>query len=235
VVHKILEELDFSGARLEQNQRLIRDKLAEFGFDTLWLEALLQMAEKVLATPLLEDQPHLLLSRIRPPERLHELAFTLPLDLLTARRLRAVYTVHGGPDVPANFAEAIEKLAFLPVRGAMKGFIDLVFCCQGRFYLLDWKSNYLGGRSGDYGPQQLQAAMARELYLLQSHLYTVALHRYLSVRLPGYRYDTHFGGVFYLFLRGIDPEKGSRYGIYYDLPGEQLIRDLSQCLHAQRS
>ena len=70
--------------------------------------------------------------------------------------------------------------------------------------------------------------MAREAYYLQYLVYCVALHRYLGSRVSGYRYDTHFGGVRYLFLRGMRPEHGSRYGVYTDRPSEALIRALDR-------
>jgi exodeoxyribonuclease V beta subunit len=110
--------------------------------------------------------------------------------------------------------------------------VDLVFQWNGRFYLADWKSNYLGGDVGAYGEQALRGAMARELYVLQYHLYAVALDRYLSFRIARYAYEQHFGGIYYLFLRGMDPSSGPKYGIYRDRPQEGLIRELSRCLHA---
>ena len=114
----------------------------------------------------------------------------------------------------------------------MKGFIDLVFERDGRFYLADWKSNFLGPDLEAYGQAALREAMIRELYVLQYHLYAVALDRYLAFRIPEYQYGTHFGGVYYLFLRGISPQHGSEYGVFCDRPSEALIRELSRCLHA---
>jgi exodeoxyribonuclease V beta subunit len=75
--------------------------------------------------------------------------------------------------------------------------------------------------------------MVREGYLLQYHIYAVALHRYLSSRLPNYRYQDHFGGVYYLFLRGINQAWGSDYGIYRDKPAAELIDRLSAYLGVQ--
>lgn len=232
VLHEIFEQLDFSMQEPAEARKLVRDKLAEGGFDPVWQEPVLEMIRNVLATPLQEHYPALTLGSLSKQQRLHEMEFSFPLDPLTSRRLRAVFGVHRGPEVPEPFGERLEQLAFSPVRGVMKGFIDLIFEFEGRFYLLDWKSNYLGAEPEAYGQQALRAVMAREFYLLQYHLYTVALHRYLSFRLPGYRYQTDFGGVFYLFLRGIDPRYGAGFGVYYDRPSEALILDLSHCLHA---
>ena len=109
----------------------------------------------------------------------------------------------------------------------------MVFEYKGQFYLVDWKSNYLGRNSDAYNPEALRQTMIREFYVLQYYIYSVALHRYLSFRLPKYRYERHFGGVFYLFLRGIDPAWGPTNGIYYDLPEKALIEDLSHCFHKE--
>src|SRR5690606_30883825 len=71
--------------------------------------------------------------------------------------------------------------------------------------ILDWQSNHLGDHPEDYAPARLEAAMQAHGYHLQHLLYTVALHRHLGRSLPGYDYETHFGGVLYLFVRGVRP------------------------------
>jgi exodeoxyribonuclease V beta subunit len=90
----------------------------------------------------------------------------------------------------------------------MRGFIDLVFEHGGRYYLADYKSNWLGPRRSEYGQTELARAMGREAYYLQYLVYCVALHRYLGSRVQGYSYESHFGGVRYLFLRGMQPAAG---------------------------
>jgi exodeoxyribonuclease V beta subunit len=117
----------------------------------------------------------------------------------------------------------------------MKGFIDLVFQFGGRFYLVDWKSNFLGARIEDYAFPALRAAMVENFYTLQYHLYALALHQYLKTRLPDYAYERYFGGVFYIFLRGVDPQSGPGFGIYRDLPGKRLIEGLASNLIADES
>ena len=105
----------------------------------------------------------------------------------------------------------------------MKGFIDLVFRFEDRFYLLDWKSNHLGSRPEDYRRDLLPSVMESESYILQYYIYLAALDEYLEKRVPGYDYESGMGGVFYIFLRGVHPERGPDYGIYYDLPGKNEI------------
>ena len=166
------------------------------------------------------------LSRIRREDRLNELEFHFPLKTLSPGVLRAVFEGHGGPDLPREFPEAMDRLDFSPVKGFMKGFMDLVFAYGGRYFLVDWKSNFLGAGVEDYGPEALEEAMKQGFYVLQYHIYTLALNEYLALRMADYDYETHFGGVFYIFLRGVDPKRGPRYGIYRARPPEGLIRDL---------
>ena len=130
------------------------------------------------------------------------------------------------PWVAEKFPEHLGRLNFHPTRGFMRGFVDLVFRYGGRFYLVDWKSNHLGNSIEDYHQEALVQAMLRDYYLLQYHLYTVALDRYLALRLPDYHYDRDFGGIFYIFLRGVDPVAGARYGVYRDRPPQELIAAL---------
>jgi exodeoxyribonuclease V beta subunit len=116
------------------------------------------------------------------------------------------------------------------LQGYLRGFIDLVFEQQGRFHVLDWKSNHLGNHPADYAAAPLARAMAAHGYELQALLYTVALHRHLSRRLPGYRYEKHFGGAYYLFVRGVRPgwvEGGVHTGVHVLRPPLALVERLS--------
>jgi exodeoxyribonuclease V beta subunit len=125
-------------------------------------------------------------------------------------------------------------LAFAPLRGYLRGFIDLVFEHQGRFHVLDWKSNHLGDTAAHYEPAALQAAMAAQGYHLQLLLYTLALHRWLQQRLRGYDYEMHMGEGLYLFVRGVRPgwqdEVGRPCGVHAWRPPRELIEALSALL-----
>ena len=110
----------------------------------------------------------------------------------------------------------------------LKGFIDLVCCYHGRYFLLDYKSNYLGDHLHDYAPDKLAAAITKSRYDLQYSLYSLALHRYLRSRLPEYDYEQHFGGVAYWFLRGVN-DKGQ--GIHLDRLPQADIEALDQLFH----
>ena len=126
-----------------------------------------------------------------------ELEFFLPMGRVTAPALTALCQQHD------PLSRGNKPLSFATVQGMLKGFIDLVFEWQGRWYLLDYKSNHLGMSPVDYSRPALEQAMAEHRYDLQYQLYSLALHRLLALRLPGYDFEQHFGGVFYLFLRGM--------------------------------
>jgi exodeoxyribonuclease V beta subunit len=127
-------------------------------------------------------------------------------------------------------ADSLQRLRFQASAGFMHGFIDLVFEAAGRYYLADYKSNFLGATPDGYRLTQLNEVMAREQYPLQYLIYTVAVHRYLQTRLPDYDYERHFGGAYYLFLRGMDPALGHRCGVFFDRPKRALVEALDHQL-----
>jgi exodeoxyribonuclease V beta subunit len=200
----------------------VEKKLAEYGFAAEWTPVVAAMVERVLATPLEQGGPKL--QTVSLDRRINELEFYYPLAGLTPVGLRRVLAAQGY--ALESLHEEVEKLHFKFARGYMKGFIDLIFEADGRFYLVDYKSNWLGVEPKAYHAESLVRIMAQESYYLQYLIYSVALHRYLGLRLPDYDYERHFGAVYYLFLRGMDPHLGSAYGVYRDRPSRALVAAL---------
>jgi exodeoxyribonuclease V beta subunit len=188
------------------------------------------MLARVLVSPLAAGRENLRLERITADQRINEMAFYFPLNPFAPAELENVLNQESGAAGFPELSQRFKTLSFRPERGFMKGYIDLVFHHAGRYYLVDWKSNYLGPGIAHYAQAALRAEMASSLYVLQYHLYALALHQLLRLRLPGYRYDTHFGGVFYLFLRGIDPAWGPDFGIFHDRPAAGRIAALGKLL-----
>lgn len=233
LLHAIFENLDFSHKDASPMEKLTADKLREYGFELTWQETLCDMIQKVLSVPLVPGNKHFTLSHVQNQDRLNELEFYFPLKSISPKNLRSLFKGCPGPDSLADFPGRIERLDFSPVKGFMKGFMDMVFRFQDRFYLVDWKSNFLGSRVEDYGQEALASAMKEEFYILQYYIYAVALNQYLRLRLPGYNYETDFGGVYYIFLRGVDPGRGPDFGIYRDRPSGELIDQLCTNLITQ--
>jgi len=216
-LHAIFEQVDFEHVERAALERVVAKELAAHGFDAAWLRTIADTVQSVLDTPL--DESGMTLRCIPRARRLDELEFYYPIAALSDSGLRRILLTGGFPD---DIRERIGTLAFKPTQGYMRGFIDLVFEHAGRYYLVDYKSNWLGATTQAYLPPALERVMGREAYYLQYLVYCVALHRYLGSRVPGYRYVSHFGGVRYLFLRGMRPTGGAR-GVYSDTPAEALI------------
>ena len=128
----------------------------------------------------------------------------------------------------AGYDGARGTAAIASLRGLMHGFIDLVVEQDGRYWILDYKTNALGRLRADYAPEQLVQAVTQHHYDLQYLIYTVALHRHLRQRLPGYDPDTHLGRVLYVFVRGLD-EEGTN-GVFEDHPDPAFIESLDALL-----
>lgn len=111
------------------------------------------------------------------------------------------------------------------LNGMLKGFIDLVVEHDGRYYVADYKSNWLGPVDANYTAQAMQEAVLDHRYELQYSLYLFALHRLLSARLPDYDYETHVGGAACIFLRG---HAAPTYGAHVERPPRALIEELER-------
>jgi exodeoxyribonuclease V beta subunit len=231
-LHAALERADFSGPSTWEHaaRRALRDHpaalpgLPSAAQQEVLRRMVLRMIGDVVRTPL---PGGIRLDAVPPPRRLIELEFDLPAHRLAATTLNA--TLHA-------LGYAVDRLTFPQFHGYLKGFIDLVFEHGGRYYLLDWKSNHLGYTSADYEPASLRLAMAQHGYHLQSLIYSVALARYLALRIPGYRHDRHFGGALYLFVRGVRPAwlcaDGSATGVHFDRPSAATLARLEALLDA---
>ena len=168
--------------------------------------------------------PRLRLCDLTPRQVQVELEFWLEsrtVNTLTLDRLVQWHCLPGAAR-PALRPDALN--------GMLKGFIDLVFELGGRYYVLDWKSNWLGPDTGAYTPEAMSAAMLAHRYDLQYSLYLLALHRQLTARLPGYDYDRDIGGAVYVFLRG---SAAASQGLFTAKPPKALILGLDRLFAGQ--
>ncbi|MGK8522897.1 UvrD-helicase domain-containing protein [Nocardia asteroides] len=243
LVHGVLERIDTGSADLAAEVRhRCREAVGELMAE-LDTESLATALLAVLRTPLGGG----CLADVAPRDRLTELEFELPLaggdragaTAATLRRIADLLRDH----LPADgdlcaYAGQLAALEDLPLRGYLTGSIDAVLRvsdgAEPRFVVVDYKTNRLG--TGDltvahYTRDRMAAEMLRSHYPLQALLYSVALHRYLRWRLPGYDPARHLGGARYLFVRGmIGPETPAGCGVFDWHPPADLVVALSSLL-----
>jgi len=224
-LHALFEYWDFVSQDTAEMARLVSRTLLQYGFDDKWTPVACQWLTEVLATPLTEVG--LSLGQLTTVQRLDELEFYFPIANLSVKKLQQQLIPLLAQDEP--LAMVINRLRFSDLTGFMKGFIDLVFEHQGRFYVVDYKSNHLGSTRADYQSSQVNESMVAHDYPLQYLIYSLALHRYLRLRLPDYDPEQHLGGVYYLFIRGMHPDWGQA-GIFYDQADIALLDQLDRCL-----
>ena len=223
-LHAIFERLDFE----HPDRRIFAETLREHGYGAEWIEPLYRDLVAVLRTPLRKSDPLSSLAQLPLTARANELAFLFPVrgvDRFSAG-LEILFAKHCGV-CGRDYTESLGRLSRGLLNGFLKGFIDLVYEYRGRYYIVDYKSNYLGDHPSSYTSAALRSAMASHHYYLQYHLYTAALDRHLKNRLSDYNYDTHFGGVYYLFFRGMNGDSGQGEGVFFDRPPAVMIRAIS--------
>ncbi len=227
-LHAMLESIDFSRPVAQSSAAILR-ALGAHQLPPDWLPAVCDWLGEVCATPLPDGRGAgtFRLADLAPADTLRELPFHLPLAGVEVARIADIARRHG---------YALAPMQAQSLTGFLNGFIDLVARHDGRYYIADYKSHWLGVEAPDYGMAPLDAVMDRDHYRLQLLLYTVAVNRWLATRIAGYGYDTHFGAVHYLFLRGMHPqwqaEAGTSAGVLVDRPPRALVEELDLLLGA---
>ncbi len=221
--HTILEDIDFN-ITFDDILAKSDNYLSIYGIDKKWGEILSKMVINMLTTHL-DDHKTLRLSDINQNNCIKEMEFYFSVSRTEASELQNILKDLG------DFREShVMSLNFKPFAGYIKGYIDLVFEHNGKYYIVDYKTNYLGSAIEDYSKDKITSAVYEHSYYLQYCLYSFAIHRHLKFYLENYDYDTHFGGVYYLFARGMRPELNNKYGIYFNRPEKDLIEKLDKLL-----
>jgi exodeoxyribonuclease V beta subunit len=180
----------------------------------------LQLIHQCAATPMFlkqsgSDQHCLSLSQLNTQNAWPEMGFTFKTHGVSTQHIDQLIAsaLHPHQARPALKAQQLN--------GLLTGFMDIVFEHQGRYFVLDYKSNKLP----DYSQDSITSSMLSHRYEVQYSLYIVALHRLLKSRLQNYNYEQHIGGAIYLYLRGIDQEG---QGVYANKPPYELVRQLDE-------
>jgi exodeoxyribonuclease V beta subunit len=238
LIHAIYEHLDFPTADASAVKALAAPLVASFGLTArVRLDALAQGILQTLDAPLgpsHDGSPPLRLRDGGAADRLNELEFTLCTQRargkLSAQRLsEALQRTDALPELP-DYYTRLRELPSVIAAEHVKGFIDLVLRHDGRYYVADYKSNKLGEHALDYESFAVLAAMSEHHYFLQGHLYALALHRHLQRKLAGYDYARCFGGIAYLFVRGMAPTQPPGTGVWLCRPSLTTLEALGEAL-----
>ncbi|MGK0372658.1 MAG: exodeoxyribonuclease V beta subunit, partial [Glaciecola sp.] len=205
-LHDVLETIDFTKLCVHSAlNSLNTHAVNQHNVDELQLSG---WFEQVLTTPLLRaaGSDDICLKDLSPTDTLKEAEFYFPIDGLSIASMTQLintyrqqvctqYHLNTYPDL---------QLSHEMMEGAMHGYIDLIFEYKGQYYVADYKSNFLGDSAQNYQSTAIAQDVLSHNYDIQYLIYSVALHRYLSTYLPNYSYEEHFGGVCYLYLRGME-------------------------------
>ncbi|MBM4206759.1 MAG: exodeoxyribonuclease V subunit beta [Gammaproteobacteria bacterium] len=213
VAHELLENIHF-GDLAEQCDITEARNLAchRFGLKLVQPELINDLLLRTVTTPLSKTDSSFLLMNLQENQCLKEMPFYLHMAAFNTREVNKIL----------RREPAFQPLNYQQMSGFLTGFIDLVCEYKGKFYVMDYKTNSLP----DYGEDALIQAMREHNYGLQYWLYCVVLHRYLTHRRPNYRYADHFGGVRYLFVRGMQPDIAMS-GVFAATPELEVLDALS--------
>ncbi|MDD7986672.1 exodeoxyribonuclease V subunit beta [Lentisphaera marina] len=230
-IHEIFEHINFQSE--EKWDEVISDKLKKYylhgphrsdheDFFTQRINDCKDMLRTVLGTQL--KNCDFSLSAVPFKQRMDELEFHYPVKDINLHKLQAIFSKHYQGTDKQDYAQDLSNLNYNMEEGYLNGSIDLTFQHDGKFYIVDWKSNYLGSKSEYYHEEELNKAVREHFYFLQYHIYSLALHLYLESNLQDYDYENHFGACIYAFVRGF--KDGTNYGMHYDRVPLDLINDL---------
>lgn len=219
LLHSILEHANFQKLDGDETKRLIERQLRGFGFDASLAPTVQRDLQSVAATPLTGEPGAPRLVDLSPNQQLRELEFTLCVDRPSLTDLANLMKRYGAPAAAPHYYERLTEASSTALQRFLRGYIDLMFEWQGRWYVADYKSNTLPA----YTPNTVNEAVQREHYVLQAQLYTAAAQRYLKQRVSGYDPRTHWGGSLFLFLRGMQGPDRAGSSVFFDRQPAELL------------
>lgn len=236
-LHWILENLDFQQPVVEQLD-IVEEGLVRHGIEVTWLSVAVSWMQNIIDCNISSTANDWSLSEIKPSQCLIEMEFYFNFNSLSGEVVSNALQMMGLKRV--HFAEYLQSTAEQgSSQGIVKGFIDLTVEHQGKYYVIDYKSNHLGDDFAAYKPASLAQSMSDHHYEIQALIYTLALHRWLQTRIADYDYDRDMGGALYLFLRGMQrtdksvvSEQAEQTGVYTLTIKREVIEYLDNALMA---
>jgi len=219
LLHSILELSDFRELSTEATEQLVETRLREFGFDAALAPFVQRDLLQVAATPFTSDPESPRLIDLPKSTQLRELEFMLCVDQPKFHDLVEIMKQHGATSIVPRYHERLADLSSQALQRFLRGYIDLMFQWRGRWYVADYKSNSLPS----YEPEAVNEAVQREHYVLQGLLYSAAAQRYLKQRVRDYDPETHWGGISFLFLRGMQGPERAGASVFYDRQPSDLL------------
>lgn len=212
--HNLLENMNFSSTIDEDN---ITETMSRYQIDTNFRDIISENLKTVFEKNLKEG---IVLKNLNPDKILKELEFMFSYKKLKTfmENLKNIYIANN----KQAFSKLIDKIHFKDnfENSYLKGYIDLFFYHNNKYYILDWKTNYLGNSIKDYSEETLKKTICSSFYFLQYTIYTFGAVRFLKSRIKDFSPE-QFGGIFYIFLRGIN--KRDNAGIYFDTFNDESI------------
>ncbi len=208
-LHRIIERADLHQPGSDANRALIHGILAGERIAAEHEEAVVALLAELAGSRIPTTRTPL--AGLPPSQLRHEWPFDLALQAADARMgaqrlggLAAAFRAHGDELLDHHWADRMGALRDHALHGFLTGRADLIACIDGRWWVIDWKSNRLGADAAAYTVTAMRDNAYEHFYPLQWMIYLVALHRQLRARLRGYDPALHLGGAAYCYLRGID-------------------------------
>ena len=219
LLHDILEQTDFSAPDWQKSSHwpLVKYGVANLSEHDNGPELLIDWLEEILHTPLdvAASSSDFSLARLELTDTLRETEFYYPMNSASSRQLTQLLTAHRNSDKNAlgksnsslSHTHRVHLPSYQQLKGMMHGFIDLIFKADGKYYVCDYKSSHLGDDYSDYNDAAMRQNIEKNHYDLQYFIYSLALHRHLKYALADYDPAEHFGGIYYLYLRGMSNQQ----------------------------
>jgi exodeoxyribonuclease V beta subunit len=214
ILHSILERIDFTETDSRNWKPVISEVLAFYrlkGDRERQIMKILEWIGHLLSVELTVGGETFKLSQVGLSDLISEFEFDFRLDEFPVGSL-----AEAAGDIPVKINQDLGTL-----HGIMNGKMDLFFRHNAKYYILDWKSNHLGSTLADYDDEHVRAAMEVSNFNLQYLIYSIAARKYLTTRIPAFEYEGDFGGVIYLFMRGV--RRGAETGLFVDKVGVETL------------